>query len=194
VLASCAAFESYCKVYTADLKPDSMAEFLLLNPEFSVFRTLCGRTDGRGDCGDFPDVSHKCDRPDRTYYRTATCFPRLRTDCRHQDRPVCTVTSTVSSSNAAACIQRCKQCISTIRSSQLWRLDVLRCPAFHSFSVQLSGLAECNGIANAAAQRRNTQRCFTFQLSINPQARVFSYQDHFAIAFTISTLQGSIGN
>ena len=33
LLASCAAFESYCKVYTADLKPDSMAEFLLLNPE-----------------------------------------------------------------------------------------------------------------------------------------------------------------
>jgi transglutaminase-like putative cysteine protease len=25
----------------------------------------------------------------------------------------------------------------------------------------------------------NTQRCFTFQLSINPQTRVFSYQDHF---------------
>jgi transglutaminase-like putative cysteine protease len=25
----------------------------------------------------------------------------------------------------------------------------------------------------------NTQRCFTFQLSISPQARVFSYQDHF---------------
>ncbi len=34
LLASCAAFESYCKVYTADLKPDCMAEFLLLNPEF----------------------------------------------------------------------------------------------------------------------------------------------------------------
>lgn len=34
LLASCAAFESYCKVYTADLKPDFMAEFLLLNPEF----------------------------------------------------------------------------------------------------------------------------------------------------------------
>ena len=34
LLASCAAFESYCKVYTADLRPDSMAEFLLLNPEF----------------------------------------------------------------------------------------------------------------------------------------------------------------
>ena len=34
LLASCTAFESYCKVYTADLKPDSMAEFLLLNREF----------------------------------------------------------------------------------------------------------------------------------------------------------------
>jgi uncharacterized alpha-E superfamily protein len=34
LLASCAAFESYCRVYTADLKPDSIAEFLLLNPEF----------------------------------------------------------------------------------------------------------------------------------------------------------------
>jgi len=34
LLASCSAFESYCKVYTADLKPESIAEFLLLNPEF----------------------------------------------------------------------------------------------------------------------------------------------------------------
>jgi uncharacterized alpha-E superfamily protein len=34
LLASCTAFESYCKVYTADLKPECMAEFLLLNPEF----------------------------------------------------------------------------------------------------------------------------------------------------------------
>ncbi len=34
LLASCAAFESYCKVYTAELRPDSVAEFLLLNPEF----------------------------------------------------------------------------------------------------------------------------------------------------------------
>ena len=34
LLASCAAFESYCKVYTAELKPDWMTEFLLLNPEF----------------------------------------------------------------------------------------------------------------------------------------------------------------
>jgi len=34
LLSSCSAFEAYCKVYTADLKPDRVAEFLLLNPEF----------------------------------------------------------------------------------------------------------------------------------------------------------------
>jgi uncharacterized alpha-E superfamily protein len=34
LLASCAAFEAYCKVYTADLKPERVAEFLLLNSEF----------------------------------------------------------------------------------------------------------------------------------------------------------------
>ncbi|MGA8026954.1 MAG: alpha-E domain-containing protein [Bryobacteraceae bacterium] len=34
LLSSCSAFEAYCKVYTADLKPSRVAEFLLLNHEF----------------------------------------------------------------------------------------------------------------------------------------------------------------
>ncbi len=34
LLKSCTAFEAYCKVYTADLMPMRIAEFLLLNPEF----------------------------------------------------------------------------------------------------------------------------------------------------------------
>lgn len=34
LLTSCSAFEAYCKVYTADLKPSAVAEFLLLNPDF----------------------------------------------------------------------------------------------------------------------------------------------------------------
>ncbi|MBV8817630.1 MAG: alpha-E domain-containing protein, partial [Acidobacteriaceae bacterium] len=34
LLRSCTAFEAYCKVYTADLKPERAAEFLLLNSEF----------------------------------------------------------------------------------------------------------------------------------------------------------------
>ena len=34
LLRSCTAFEAYCKVYTADLRPERICEFLLLNPEF----------------------------------------------------------------------------------------------------------------------------------------------------------------
>jgi uncharacterized alpha-E superfamily protein len=34
LLTSCAAFESYCRVFTADLKPDRIATFLLVHPEF----------------------------------------------------------------------------------------------------------------------------------------------------------------
>ena len=33
LLKSCTAFEAYCKVYTADLRPERIAEFLLLNAE-----------------------------------------------------------------------------------------------------------------------------------------------------------------
>ena len=34
LLRTCTAFEAYCKVYTADLKPERVAEFLLLNADF----------------------------------------------------------------------------------------------------------------------------------------------------------------
>jgi uncharacterized alpha-E superfamily protein len=34
LLTSCAAFESYCRVFTADLQPDRIAKFLLVHPEF----------------------------------------------------------------------------------------------------------------------------------------------------------------
>ena len=34
LLRSCTAFEAYCKAYTADLRPDRIAEFLMLNPSF----------------------------------------------------------------------------------------------------------------------------------------------------------------
>jgi uncharacterized alpha-E superfamily protein len=34
LLKSCAAFEAYCKKHTAELRPQRVAEFLLLNPEF----------------------------------------------------------------------------------------------------------------------------------------------------------------
>src|SRR4029079_16844102 len=34
LLSSCAAFESYCRVLTAELQPHRIAKFLLVHPEF----------------------------------------------------------------------------------------------------------------------------------------------------------------
>ena len=34
LLRSCTAFEAYCKAYTADVKPERIAEFLVLHPNF----------------------------------------------------------------------------------------------------------------------------------------------------------------
>jgi uncharacterized alpha-E superfamily protein len=41
LLKSCTAFEAYCKVYTADIRRERIAEFLLLNPEFPRSVAFC---------------------------------------------------------------------------------------------------------------------------------------------------------
>ncbi|MGI8906869.1 MAG: alpha-E domain-containing protein [Candidatus Sumerlaeaceae bacterium] len=41
LLKSCTAFEAYCKVYTAEIRRERIAEFLLLNPEFPRSVAFC---------------------------------------------------------------------------------------------------------------------------------------------------------
>jgi uncharacterized alpha-E superfamily protein len=41
LLRSCTAFEAYCKAYTADLKPDRIAEFLVLQADFPHSIRFC---------------------------------------------------------------------------------------------------------------------------------------------------------
>jgi uncharacterized alpha-E superfamily protein len=64
LLKSCCAFEAYCRHYTADVRPQRIAEFLVLNPEFPrsihfaaarvqaalrAIAGLTGRTNGRSE-------------------------------------------------------------------------------------------------------------------------------------------------
>jgi len=64
LLKSCCAFEAYCRHYTADVRPQRIAEFLVLNPEFPrsihfaaarvqaalrAVAALTGRTNGRSE-------------------------------------------------------------------------------------------------------------------------------------------------
>ena len=46
LLRSCTAFEAYCKAYTADVKPERIAEFLVLHPTFSAFHSFLGGGSG----------------------------------------------------------------------------------------------------------------------------------------------------
>ena len=64
LLRSCCAFEAYCRHYTADVRPQRIAEFLVLNPDFprshslrrgpaaslaAAIAGLTGRVNGRAD-------------------------------------------------------------------------------------------------------------------------------------------------
>jgi uncharacterized alpha-E superfamily protein len=70
LLKSCAAFEAYCKKYTAELRPLRVAEFLLLNPEFphsvrfSVDK-VHGAEGGTAGASGGPDVRDTQLQPDR---------------------------------------------------------------------------------------------------------------------------------
>lgn len=62
LLRSCTAFEAYCKEYTADVRPEWVAEFLLLNPSFPHSIAFCAGTLQHGleeiaDCTDMPRTS-----------------------------------------------------------------------------------------------------------------------------------------
>ena len=43
LLRSCSGFEAYCQRYTADVRPERVAEFLLLSADFPTIGAFCGR-------------------------------------------------------------------------------------------------------------------------------------------------------
>jgi uncharacterized alpha-E superfamily protein len=65
LLKSCAAFEAYCKAYTAELRPMRVAEFLLLNSEFphSVRFSVERIHEALNAIGELTD--RKAEQPDR---------------------------------------------------------------------------------------------------------------------------------
>ena len=83
VLTSCSAFEAYCKVYTADLRPEQVAEFLLLNPEFPyTIRYSTERMRAALDTVD-PRVIDAYGIANRANRRSAARLPGLRADWRY---------------------------------------------------------------------------------------------------------------
>ncbi len=86
LLRSCSALEAYCRVYTANLRADQIAEFLLLNSDFphSVrFAAECVESSLRARRPAQPARSR---RPGRTAGGPAARVTRLRTGRRDPER------------------------------------------------------------------------------------------------------------
>ncbi|HUD66915.1 MAG TPA: alpha-E domain-containing protein [Candidatus Sulfotelmatobacter sp.] len=81
LLSSCAAFEGYCKACTAELKPERIANFLLLKPEFpySVRYSLDRMYEALNAISDL-SLSHRTERVERLIGRLRSMVAYVQVD------------------------------------------------------------------------------------------------------------------
>ena len=182
LLRSCTAFEAYCKAYTADLQPDRIAEFLVLNPSFphsirfsadalekavrEIGREVAGRRSSRVEriagrlqatlsFGQIDEIlSGGLDSYLETVLRQCRPGPQRAAPDLHR-------------------LSRSKWPALTAERLN----NVLFHPPPDPFPLRLAGQREPDGSAHAPAHRR-AQRCLSFQLSVDPRARVNVYRDY----------------
>ena len=78
LLKSCCAFEAYCRHYTADVRPQRIAEFLVLNPGFprSIHFAVALRPVSRSRVRSVTPVHSEHEIMPRTYWQRSSCAPR----------------------------------------------------------------------------------------------------------------------
>ena len=160
LLRSCSALEAYCRYYTADLRPERIAEFLLLNSEFprsvrfaaarveSALRAIAQLT-GRGAGG----------RAERLAGRLHASLDYGQVDEILSDDPHAYLEA--SAATARRSTRRCIRATSRIRSSRRCRPErqqstrhAVHHPARHAVHLRSAHQRERDGSAHAAAQRR----------------------------------------
>ena len=183
LLRCCTAFEAYCQVYTADLSPDRILEFLLLNRDFPHAIRYC--VDGIRDAIESIQRTGGRRPPDEL----TAGIGRL-----HAMLGYTTIGEILAGDTAAF--------LHTIRE-QCMRIHELIYRYYVHYSIQ-SALARLNTRANmnfysirhltrfrysqpiseSIMETRmhprsdSNQHCLTFSLSVSPRCRVFSYRDH----------------
>ncbi len=177
LLRSCTAFEAYCKVYTADLRPERVAEFLLLNGEFphsvrfaadhlqrsleAINQAAASKRSPR-----VAKIAGRLEAPD-------SCSRHWKKSSRRSPRFLPT-----SSGNAPAFTPRSTKSISLIRWRRPSRLKMyysIRHVTKFRYSDPVS-----ESLMEARMQPRSegSQRCLSFQLMVQPKARVQFYRDY----------------
>ena len=188
LLRSATAFEAYCKVYTADLTPDRILEFLLLDEEFP--HSLRFSIDTYAErAGSDPGRERKSRGRAAAAGSADGCSASLSYSSVEEilSGDVVGVSARTSRCSAARSTTRSTSCTSTTPSRPHWRgdahkaradnCDVLLDSPSDQVPLQQPGQREHDGDAHASALRQN-QRCLTFHLSVSPRCRVFSYRDH----------------
>ncbi len=178
-LLRCAtAFEAYCKVYTADVTPDRILEFLLLDEEFphsvrfsiNTLRDALEAIHGEGGKSRAEPLRQLVGRLQSSLGYSSVegilngdvvAYLRgIRYQCRTIPRMIISFTSTT------AFRRRWR-----IRSSMYYSIRHLT-----SFSTPVSE----SMMETRHPRSDHDQRCLTFHLSVSPRCRVFSYRDHLA--------------
>ena len=86
LLRSCSGFEAYCQRYTADVRPERVAEFLLLNADFPRSVRFAVDTRRSVAASDRAGARAKRARPRRSARRPAARVARLQSDRRDHGR------------------------------------------------------------------------------------------------------------
>ena len=136
LLASCAAFESYCRVFTADLQPDRIAKFLLVHPGVPVLGPLRGRADARVARSDRREFDRAQARADRADHRPAARVAGLHADVGADGRRSARVSERCARAVRRAAPRRARGVYRLSRSRWRSKADVLRHPPPDALPLQ----------------------------------------------------------
>ena len=181
-MRSCTAFESYCKVYTADISPDRIIEFLLLNPEFphSVrysidhLQLALDAIHGEGGKRRGAQLTRLAGR-----LQASLSFGQI-SEILSQD------VGGISAGYFAAVPRHSRNHLRALRELRdSDRFGGIGDRVFMFYSIQhltkfhyTSPVSESVMEARMHPRSEGNQRCLTFHLAVSPRCRVFAYRDH----------------
>ncbi len=185
LLRCCTAFEAYCQVYTADLSPDRILEFLLLNRDFPHAIRYC--VDGTRQA--IEAIQHTGGR--RPPEELNAGIGKL-----HAMLGYTTIGEILAGDTAGFLHNIREQCLRiheliyryyvhySIQSALSWS-EHRREPSMNFYSIRhLTRFRYSQPISESIMETRmhprsdSSQHCLTFSLSVSPRCRVFSYRDH----------------
>ncbi len=183
LLRCCTSFEAYCQVYTADLTPDRILEFLLLNRDFP--HAIRYSVDG---------IRQAIESIQRTGGRRPPDELTAGIGRLHAMLGYTTIGEILAGDAAAFLHTIREQCMRIHEliyryyvqysiQSALHNLDDGKSMNFYSIR-HLTRFRYSQPISESIMETRmhprsdSNQHCLTFSLSVSPRCRVFSYRDH----------------